>query len=77
MFGPIGVSEIVLTYRSFRNYDVENFNHELFERLGDLKFSENRDVNEMYETFTNTLSKVADKYAPLKREKCLLNLYHI
>ena len=25
----------------------------------------------MYETFTNTLSQVTDKYAPLKKKKCL------
>ena len=78
MFGPIEVSEMVWTYSSFRNYDVESFNHELKERLGDLKFSGNRDVNEMYETFTNTLYKVTDKYAPLKKEKnVFLNLCHI
>ena len=57
------------TYRSFRNFDVGNFNHELNDRLGVSNFSENRDVNEMYETFTNTLSQVTDKYAPLKKEK--------
>ena len=29
-----------------------------------------RDVNETYETSTNTLSQVTDKYAPLKKKKC-------
>ena len=60
------------TYRSFiRNFDVENFNYELNERLVDLNFTENRNVNEMYEFFTNTISAVTDKYAPLKKKKSL------
>ena len=57
-------------YRSFRNFDVGNFNHELNDRLDVSNFSENN-VNEMCETFTNTLSQVTDKYAPLKKKKCL------
>ena len=60
------------TYRSFRNFDVENFNHELNDRQCVSNFPENEDVNEMYETyetFTNTLSQVTDKYAPLKKKK--------
>ena len=59
------------TYRSFRNFDVENFNHELNDRLDVSNLLENRDDNEMYETFTNTLSQVTDKYAPLKKKKYL------
>ena len=56
------------TYISFRNCEVENFNHELNDRLGVSNFSENRDVNGRYETFTNTFSQVTDKYAPLKKK---------
>ena len=65
------------TYRSFKNFDVGNY-HELNGRLGVSNFSENRDVNEMYETFTNTLSQVTDKYAPIEKEKNVFqNLCHI
>ena len=60
------------TYRSFiRNFDVENFNYELNERLVDLNYTGNRNVNEMYEIFTNTISAVTDKYVPLKKKKSL------
>ena len=59
------------TYRFFRNFDVENFNCELNERLVSLIFSKNKDVNEMYETFTSIISEITDKYAPLKKKTCL------
>ena len=59
------------TYRSFRNFDVENFKCELNKRLVSLNFSENKDVSEMYKTFTSITSEVTDKYAPLKKKKCL------
>ena len=52
------------TYRSFRNFDVENFNYELNERVVDLNFTENRNMNERYERyeiFTNTISEVTDQ----------------
>ena len=59
------------TDRSFRNFDVENYNCELNERLASLNFSENKDVNKMYEIFTSIISEVIDKYDPLKKKKCL------
>ena len=59
------------TYRSFRNFDGDNFKCELNKRLVSINFSENKDVNEMYETFTSIISEVTDKYAPLKKKKCL------
>ena len=57
------------TYRSFRNFDVENFKCELNKRLVSVIFSENKDVSEMYETFTSIISEVTDKYAPVKKKK--------
>ena len=51
--------------RSVRNFDVETLNHEFNGRLIDLNFSENGGVNEMYGSFTNTISKVTDKHAQL------------
>ena len=62
------------TYRSLKNFDVENFNCDLNERLVDLNLSGNKDVSEMYETFTSIISEVTDKYAPLKKKKCLSKL---
>ena len=46
---------------------VEHFNHE----LNYLNFSENIDVNEMYESFTNTFSKITDRHTQLKKKNCL------
>ena len=58
-------------YRSFKNFDVERFNTELGSKLSQIDFSEGRNVNEMYEDFTNTITSVTDKFAPQKVKKCI------
>ena len=58
-----------LTY--FKNFDVESFNTELGSKLSQIDFSEGRNVNEMYEDFTNTITSVTDKFAPKKVKKCM------
>ena len=55
--------------RSFKNFDVENFNIELGSRLSEIDFAEGRNVNEIYEGSTSTVLTVTDKYVPLKK-KC-------
>ena len=57
--------------RSFKNFDVESFNIELGSKLSQIDFSEGRNVNEMYEDFTNTITSVTDKFAPQKVKKCI------
>ena len=56
-------------YRSFKNFDVESFNIELGSKLSQIDFSEGRNVNEMYEDFTNSITSV--KFAPQKVKKCI------
>ena len=56
-------------YRSFKNFDVESFNTELGSKLSQIDFSEGRNVNEMYEDFTHTITSVTDKFAPQKVKK--------
>ena len=63
-------------YRSFRNFDVESFNIELGSKLSQIDFSEGRNVNEMYEDFTNTITSVTYKFAPQKVKNAYLNLFH-
>ena len=58
-------------YRSFKNFDIESFNTELGSKLSQIDFSEGRNVNEMYEDFTNTITSVTDKFAPQKVKKCI------
>ena len=60
-------------YRSFKNnyFDVESFNIELGSKLAQIYFSEGRNVNEMYEDFTNTITSVTDKFAPQKVKKSI------
>ena len=58
-------------YRSFKNFDIVNFNVELGSRLSQIDFSDDRNISERYEDFTNTVTSVTDKYAPQKVKKCL------
>ena len=57
------------TYRSFRNFDVVNFNMDLESNLSQLFFSEENDVNETYEAFTNAILSVTNKHVHLNRRK--------
>ena len=59
------------TYRSFRNFDVVNFNMDMESNLSQLNFSEDNDVNDTYEAFTNAILSVTNKHAPLKKKKIL------
>ena len=58
-------------YRSFKNFDFVNFNVELGSRLSQIDFSDDRNIIERYEDFTNTVTSVTDKYAPQKVKKCI------
>ena len=58
-------------YRSFKNFDPKSFNIELGSKLSQIHFSEGRNVNEMYEYFTNTITSVTDKFAPQKVKNCI------
>ena len=58
-------------YRSFKYFDVESFNIELGSKLSQIDFSEGRNVNEMYEDFTNTITSVTDNFAPQKVKQCI------
>ena len=51
-----------------KNFNVENFNVELDSRLSEIDFSEDGNVNELYEVFTSIVLNVTDKYAPQKRK---------
>ena len=59
------------TYRSFRNFDVVNFNMDLESNLSQLNFSEDNDVIDTYEAFTNAILSVTNEHAPLKKNKIL------
>ena len=59
------------TYRSFRNFDVVNFNMDLESNLSQLNFSEDNDVNDAYEAFTNAILSATNKHAPLKKKQIL------
>ena len=61
------------TYRSFKNFDVDNFNEDLISSLTKMIFSDSCNVNNMYETFTGKILSVANKHAPLKKKKCITN----
>ena len=54
--------------RSFRNFDVVNFNMDLESNLSQLIFSEDNDVNETFEACTNATLSVTNKHAPLKKK---------
>ena len=59
------------TYKSFRNFDIVNFNMDLESNLSQIIFSEENHVNETYEAFTNAILWVTNKHAPLKKKKIL------
>ena len=59
------------TYRSFRNFDIVNFNMDLESNLSQIIFSEENDINETYEAFTNAILSVTNKHAPLKKKNIL------
>ena len=44
--------------------------------LSQLKFSEDNDVNDTYEAFTNAILSVTNKHAPLKKKKSLPKPVH-
>ena len=54
---------------NFRNVDVVNFNMDMESNLSQLNFSEDNDVNDTYEAFTNAILSVTNKHAPLKKKK--------
>jgi len=56
-------------YRSYKNFDVDKFNHELNDKMSTLDM--NGDVNTDYEKFSNVLLNLTDKHAPLKQKKML------
>ena len=62
-------------YRSFKNFDVESFNIELYSKLSQNDFSEGMNVDKMYEDFINTITSVSDKFAPQKVKNPHLNLF--
>ena len=50
-------------------FDVVNFNIDMESNLSRLNFSEDNDVNDTYEAFTNAILSVTNKHAPLKKKK--------
>lgn len=59
-------------YRSFKKFNVDDFNLELQDKLTGIKFSEGNDVNENYQKFSRTLIETVNKHAPLETEKDLI-----
>ena len=68
-YGLLLISGKWRNYRSFKKFNVENFNIELSSKLSQIDFSEGRDINDMYEEFTRAVTTVTDKYAPQKMKK--------
>ena len=56
------------TYRSYKNFNPETYNEELYSNLQNLDMSQN-DVNKLYNEFSNILTETVNKHAPLKQRK--------
>ena len=56
-----------LQYRSFKNFNAEDFNKELSEELNML--NTNVDMNTAYDNFSNILVNLSNKHAPIKKKK--------
>ncbi|KAJ8307587.1 hypothetical protein KUTeg_014863, partial [Tegillarca granosa] len=53
-------------YRSFKNFDLHNYQKDLGKIKPPPEYQSHLDVNELYDTFINEISQVIDKHAPVK-----------
>ena len=59
------------TYRSFKKFDIDNFNDELNHNLSTKLDLNEKDVNTMYDNFSEIFLDTANKHAPVKKKPVL------